>query len=48
MVNLGTLTDVVHGHDAHPRIRWLLEWTLPKTLSGVDPMRPLEGIVVQG
>lgn len=37
MVNLGTFTEVVHGHDDEARIRWLLEWTLPKTRKIVDP-----------
>ena len=40
MVNLGTFTDVVHGHADEARIRWLLDWTLPKTLKILDPMRP--------
>lgn len=33
MVNLGTFADVVHHHDENRRIRWLLEWTLPKPLT---------------
>ena len=33
MVNLGTFTDVVHHHEESRSIRWLLEWTLPKTLT---------------
>ena len=48
MVNLGTFADVVHGHDNHARIRWLLEWTLPKTLRLVDPMRPRKGSLFSG
>ena len=40
MVNLGTFIDVVHGHADEARIRWLLDWTLPKTLKILDPMRP--------
>ena len=40
MVNLGTFTDVVHRQDANARIRWLLEWELPKTLKILDPMEP--------
>ena len=48
MVNLGTFADVVHGHDNHARIRWLLEWTLPKTLRIVDPMRPRKGSLFRG
>ena len=39
MVNLGTFTDVVHGHADEARIRWLLDWTLPKTLKIPNPMR---------
>ena len=33
MVNLGTFADVVHHRDESRRIRWLLEWTLPKGLT---------------
>ncbi len=33
MANLGTFADVVHHHDESRRIRWLLEWTLPKALT---------------
>ena len=40
MVNLGTFADVVHHHDEDRRIRWLLEWTLPKTLTIKDPLNP--------
>ena len=40
MVNLGTFTDVVHGHDNKARIRWGLDWTLPNTLKMLDPMKP--------
>lgn len=48
MVNLGTFEDVVHGHDNHARIRWQLEWTLPKTLRIVDPMKPRKGSFLRG
>ena len=48
MVNLGTFTEVAHGHDDEARIRWLLEWTLPKTLKIVDPMRPTKGPLFRG
>ena len=45
LVNLGTFTDVVHGHDEAARLRWRLDWTLPETLKIQDPMshrkRPL-------
>ena len=37
MVNLGTFTDIVHGHDEHSRIEWNLHWTLPRTLKVNDP-----------
>ena len=40
MVNLGTFADVVHHHDESRRIRWLLEWTLPKMLTIKDPLNP--------
>ena len=40
MVNLGTFADVVHRHDDKARIRWLLEWRLPKSLKIQDPMNP--------
>lgn len=33
MVNLGTFADVVHHHNESQRIRWLLEWALPRTLT---------------
>ena len=41
MVNLGTFEDVVHRHDKSQAIRWLLDWTLPKTLSIENPLEPL-------
>ena len=47
LVNLGTFTDVVHGHDDEERIRWLLEWTLPRPLKIPDPMRPRGGALFQ-
>ena len=40
MVNLGTFADVVHHHDEDRSIRWLLEWTLPKTLTVKNPLNP--------
>ena len=40
MVNLGTFTDVVHCHDPEARLRWILDWKLPKTLKIPDPMNP--------
>lgn len=40
MVNLGTFTDVVHGHDPEARLRWMLNWKLPKMLKISDPMNP--------
>ena len=40
MVNLGTFTDVVHHHEESRSIRWLLEWTFPRTLTIRDPMDP--------
>ena len=41
LVNLGTFTDVIHGHDEDARIRWRLDWTLPETLNiHHDPMNP--------
>ena len=47
LVNLGTFTDVVHRHDDDKPIRWILEWTLPKTLKIQDPMRPGNGPLFQ-
>ena len=38
LVNLGTFTDVVHGHNEDARIRWRLDWTLPETLKIQNPM----------
>ena len=40
MVNLGTFTDVVYGHDPEARLRWMLHWKLPKALKISDPMNP--------
>ena len=40
MVNLGTFADVVHHHEEDRSIRWLLSWTLPKTLTIKDPLDP--------
>ena len=48
MVNLGTFTDVVHRHDAEARIRWLLDWKLPKTLKILDPMEPSKKLLFSG
>lgn len=48
MVNLGTFTDVVHGHDDNARIRWLLEWKLPKTLKIMHPMEPSKRLLFSG
>ncbi len=42
LVNLGTFADVVHGRDEDARIRWTLDWTLPKPLEIQDPMNPEE------
>ena len=40
LVNLGTFADVIHRHNEDSRIRWLLDWTLPKTLKIQDPGDP--------
>ena len=48
MVNLGTFTDVVHGHDDKARIRWFLEWKLPKTLRIPHPMEPSKRMLFSG
>ena len=48
MVNLGTFTDVVHGHDANEQIRWFLEWKLPKTLKIVHPMERSKKLLFSG
>ena len=53
MVNLGTFADVVHHHDESRKIRWLLEWPLPKPLTIKTltvpqcPSRYFEGKTVQ-
>ena len=44
MVNLGAFKDVVHGHDEHRRIGWLLDWSMPKTLKIRDPLEPSAGL----
>ena len=48
LVNLGTFTDVVHGHDEDARIRWLLDWTLPEVLEFEDQDNPERGPVLAG
>ena len=40
MVNLGTFEDIVHQHDKTKAISWLLDWTLPETLTIADPLEP--------
>ena len=40
MVNLGTFTDVVYGHDPEARLRWMLDWKLSKVLKISHPMNP--------
>lgn len=40
LVNLGGFTDVVHRHAEDGRIRWSLDWTLPKPLKITDPLNP--------
>ena len=40
MVNLGTFEDVVHQHDKTKATSWLLDWTLPETLTIEDPLQP--------
>ncbi len=40
LTNLGTFADIVHGQDRRKRIRWRLDWTLPKTLNIEDPRSP--------
>ena len=40
LVDLGGFTDVVHRHAADGRIRWQLDWTLPKPLKITDPLNP--------
>ena len=40
MVNLGTFKDVIHGHDQRRRLRWRLDWTIPKSLKIRDPLEP--------
>ena len=48
MVNLGTFKDVVHGHDEQRRIGWLLDWTMPRTLTIRDPLEPSAGPLFRG
>ena len=40
MVNLGTFADVVHRHDELRRLRWTLEWSLPRPAMISNPMGP--------
>ena len=48
LVNLGTFTDVVHRHDEAGRIRWLLKWTLPRTLKIPDPLGSRRNTLFEG
>ena len=43
LVNLGGFMDVVHRHAEDERIRWRLDWTLPKPLKITDPLNPRQG-----
>ena len=40
MVDLGTFADVVHRHDEGRRLRWILEWMLPRPAKISNPMWP--------
>ena len=48
MVNLGTFKDVVHGHDQRRRLRWRLDWTIPKSLKIRDPLEPSASPLFEG
>ena len=39
LVNLGGFPDAVHRHADDGRIRWHVEWTLPKPLRIADPLK---------
>ncbi len=41
MVNLGSFEDAVYKHDKSQAISWLLDWTLPETLTIEDPLEPM-------
>ena len=38
LVNLGTFADVVHRQEVRRKMRWTLDWTLPKPLKIQDPL----------
>lgn len=42
LINLGTYYDVVHNHDEHTRMSWLLKWTLGYTLQINEPIMYLD------
>ena len=48
LVELGTFNDVIHGHDTKAKMRWLLDWTLPKRLRVWDPMSHRRHLLFKG
>ena len=48
LVELGTFTDVVHGRDDQAKIRWSLDWSLPKALKVRDSMSRRRTPLLQG
>src|SRR5271157_1902251 len=36
-VDLGTFTDLLHGHDPRKKLEWALEWNLPEPLKIMNP-----------
>ena len=39
-ITLGSFADVVHDHNRKSKIKWTLDWNLPKPLTIMDPMSP--------
>lgn len=39
LIDLGTFTDCLHGHDLHQSLHFELHWTMPKPLDVRDPLQ---------
>ncbi|MDP1937369.1 MAG: DUF3696 domain-containing protein [Hylemonella sp.] len=40
LIDLGTFSDCLHGHDLNKSLEFEMTWTLPKTLEVLDPLKP--------
>lgn len=48
LVSLGSFQSMVHQHERTRTIAWLLEWTLPETLSVKEPLHSSDDTVFKG